>query len=154
MHRIFCLIYLEEYGRKLRGKQKMGEGGGSTFMLYYRKLQGWSTEPRRSRHCPFFYFIRSFCFSYPFYFAAVRISQEMGFPWETEREPGFPSGMAKYEIVRRCSHRRKTSVGYWGRDYPMYIRIHAYMRVCRYHSFWYLARYQRCINGSSSMKVW
>jgi len=42
--------------------------------------------------------------------------------WKASR---FPLGVAKYEIVRRCSHRRKTSVGYWGRDYSTNVCIHA-----------------------------
>jgi hypothetical protein len=92
--------------------------------------------PKRSERsrCPSFIFPTPFISAAPFYIASRPDIPRNGFPekWKARR---FPPGMAKYEIVRRCSHRRKTSVGYWGRDYStLYTHTHTRARAhtCEY----------------------
>lgn len=86
MHRIFFFISWRVWER-IESRTRNGEEGVDLYTVPRVARLECQTSPISP--LPFFYFIRSFCFSYPFYFAAVRISQEIGFP-RNGKGAGFP----------------------------------------------------------------
>lgn len=115
------------------GEGAEGEnGGGKERIRYYRERACWDTEPRQSRATALLLFYPLLLFQLSLLFRPRpdiprnRFSEK----WKASRSP---PGMAKYEIVRRCSHRRKTSVGYWGRDYSTNVCIH--VRIHGTHTY-------------------
>lgn len=83
----------------------------------------WDAESRQSRATALllFYPLLLFQLSLLFRPRPDILRNRFSEKWKASRSP---PGMAKYEIVRRCSHRRKTSVGYWGRDYSTNVCIY------------------------------
>lgn len=108
-----------------------------------------STEPRATALLLFYLLL---LFQLPFLFLPRPDILRNAFS-EKRKASRFPLGMAKYEIVRRCSHRRKTSVGYWGRDYPTYIytQANAHVRVRVLPIF--VSRYRGVLVEFRSMKL-
>lgn len=98
------------------------EGGEGAKPILPRAHVG-DTEPRQSRATALLLFYPLLLFQLSLLFRPRPDIPRNRFPekWKASRSP---PGMARYEIVRRCSHRRKTSVGYWGRDYSTNVCIH------------------------------
>lgn len=122
---------------KNQGAEGVNEGRGSISTSSRVQVGAPNHRPRRSAFL-LFYSLILFTSATPFISPFPSLPPFLmpfpsGFPRngfsEKRKARRFPLGMARYEIVRRCSHRRETSVGYWGRDYPTCTRENAHVRV-------------------------